>query len=227
MAFESLRRDMQKNDSLEHNRIKMRASEIMDRFTQDTLKLHHDLVLEHKTAQLNQTRFIALAVVLLILLLCMFFVIKSMRSGKRLEESRHRVLQLKLEGARNRISPHFVFNVLNNKILHAGTAEADELMGLARLLSANLYLQDLPSLPASQPVNQGILYENLRRDMQKNDSLEHNRIKMRASEIMDRFTQDTLKLHHDLVLEHKTAMSPPSSPIESLRAFLTSTSEPF
>lgn len=61
-------------------------------------------MLEHKTAQLHQTRFIALAVVLLILLLCMFFVIKSMRSGKRLEESRHRVLQLKLEGARNRIS---------------------------------------------------------------------------------------------------------------------------
>ena len=31
MAFENLRRDMQKIDSLEHNRIKMRASEIMDR----------------------------------------------------------------------------------------------------------------------------------------------------------------------------------------------------
>ena len=40
--------------------------------------------------------------------------------------------------------------------------------GIARLLSAYLYLQDLPSLPASQPVNQGILYENLdkhRRDI--------------------------------------------------------------
>lgn len=146
MAFENLRRDMQKNDSLEHNRIKMRASEIMDRFTQDTLKLHHDLVLEHKTAQLHQTRFIALAVVLLILLLCMFFVIKSMRSGKRLEESRHRILQLKLEGARNRISPHFVFNVLNNKILHAGTAEADELMGLARLIRSNLDLSCQPKV---------------------------------------------------------------------------------
>ena len=84
--------------------------------------------------------------VLLILLLCMFFVIKSMRSGKRLEESRHRILQLKLEGARNRISPHFVFNVLNNKILHAGTAEADELMGLARLIRSNLDLSCQPKV---------------------------------------------------------------------------------
>lgn len=140
MAFENLREDMQKNDSLEHNRINMRASEIMDRFTQDTLTLHHELVLEHKTAQLSQTRFIALMVVMLILLVCMFFVIKSMLSGKRLEESRHRVLQLKLEGARNRISPHFVFNVLNNKILHADKAEANELMGLVSLIRSNLDL---------------------------------------------------------------------------------------
>lgn len=140
MAFENLREDMQKNDSLEHNRINMRASEIMDRFTQDTLKLHYELVLEHKTAQLSQTRFIALMVVMLILLVCMFFVIKSMLSGKRLEESRHRVLQLKLEGARNRISPHFVFNVLNNKILHADKAEANELMGLVSLIRSNLDL---------------------------------------------------------------------------------------
>lgn len=140
MAFENLREDMQKNDSLEHNRINMRASEIMDRFTQDTLKLHHELVLKHKTAQLSQTRFIALMVVMLILLVCMFFVIKSMLSGKRLEESRHRVLQLKLEGARNRISPHFVFNVLNNKILHADKAEANELMGLVSLIRSNLDL---------------------------------------------------------------------------------------
>lgn len=70
----------------------------------------------------------------------MFFVMKSMRSGKRLEESKRRVLQLKLEGARNRISPHFVFNVLNNKILHANTAEANELMTLARLIRSNLDL---------------------------------------------------------------------------------------
>ena len=104
MAFENLRRDMQKNDSLEHNRIKMRASEIMDRFTQDTLKLHHDLVLEHKTAQLNQTRSIALAVVLLILLLCMFFVIKSMRSGKAARREQASRTAVEAGRARNRIS---------------------------------------------------------------------------------------------------------------------------
>ena len=140
MAYENLREDMQKNDSLEHNLTNMRASEIMDRFAQDTLKLHHELALEHKSVELNKTRQMALAALLVVLVVCMFFVMKSMRSGKRLEESKRRMLQLKLEGARNRISPHFVFNVLNNKILHANTAEANELITLARLIRSNLDL---------------------------------------------------------------------------------------
>lgn len=43
-----------------------------------------------------------------------------------------------MEAVRNRISPHFVFNVLNNKIVHWGNAEADELMRLSKLIRANL-----------------------------------------------------------------------------------------
>ena len=43
-----------------------------------------------------------------------------------------------MEAVRNRISPHFVFNVLNNKIVHSGNAEADELMRLSKLIRANL-----------------------------------------------------------------------------------------
>lgn len=146
MAYENLLEDRQKNDSLEHNRMGMRSSEIMERFAQDTLKLHHELALEHKAVELTQTRFVATAAVLLVLLVCMFFVVKTMRSGKRLEESRRRILQLKLEEVRNRISPHFVFNVLNNKILHADAAEADELMGLVRLIRSNLDNSCQPTL---------------------------------------------------------------------------------
>lgn len=83
----------------------MRASEIMDRFAQDTLKLHHELALEHKSVELNKTRQMALAALMVVLVVCMFFVMKSMRSGKRLEESKRRVLQLKLEGRETAYRP--------------------------------------------------------------------------------------------------------------------------
>ena len=139
-AYENLREDMQKNDSLEHNRTNMRASEIMERFSQDTLQLHHRIMMEHKNADLQKAYaviFAAVGAVLVIALLLAFWV---MRSRKRYEEDKMRIMQLRLDRARNRISPHFVFNVLNNKIIHSDEQEANELLGLAKLIRANLDL---------------------------------------------------------------------------------------
>lgn len=59
---------------------------------------------------------------------------------KRLSEQM-KVFTLRLQNARNRISPHFVFNVLNNRITTAdGTKEADELLLLSKLIRQNLDL---------------------------------------------------------------------------------------
>lgn len=140
LAYENLLVDSKKTDSLEHNRTKLRASEIMDRFVQDTLRLHHQLALEHKTVELGHARLIAVVVVMCFLIACLLYVVQRLRFVKRQEENKQRILQLKLEGTRNRISPHFVFNVLNNKILHADTAEARELMDLVQLIRYNLDL---------------------------------------------------------------------------------------
>lgn len=140
LAYENLIEDSRETDSLEHSRTNLRSYEIMDRFVQDTLRLHHQLEMEHKSVELGRTRLLAVAVVTFLLMVCLLFVLQRLRFAKRQEKSKRRILQLKLEGARNRISPHFVFNVLNNKILHAPTEEANELMDLVRLIRSNLDL---------------------------------------------------------------------------------------
>ncbi len=138
LAYENLREDVLQNDSLEHRRTNMRASEVMERFTQDTLKLHHDLQMEHKNAELQETKMFATAALAVVLLVVMFFIMKTIQNRRRLESNKLRMMQLKMESVRNRISPHFVFNVLNNKIVHSGSEEADELMRLSKLIRANL-----------------------------------------------------------------------------------------
>ena len=138
LAYENLRDDVRQNDSLEHRRTNMRASEVMERFTQDTLKLHHDLQMEHKNAELQETKMFATAALAVVLLVVMFFIMKTIQNRRRLETNKLRMMQLKMESVRNRISPHFVFNVLNNKIVHSGSEEADELMRLSKLIRANL-----------------------------------------------------------------------------------------
>ncbi len=138
MAYDNLREDMRKNDSLEHNRINMRASEIMERFTQDTLKLHLSLELERKNADIQQAHATIFAVVSSALVLALVFALWILRTRKRDLQTKMNIMKLRLGSARNRISPHFVFNVLNNKIVHSEQQEAHELQELTRLIRANL-----------------------------------------------------------------------------------------
>ena len=137
-AYENLKEDMRMTDSLEHNRINMRASEIMERFTQDTLQLHHSLAIEHKNTDLQRAKAITFAAIGVVLVIALLFALMVMYSHKRNAQDKMRIMQLRLDSARNRISPHFVFNVLNNKIIRSGEREADELMGLTRLIRTNL-----------------------------------------------------------------------------------------
>lgn len=138
MAYENLCEDDQQNDSLEHNRINMRASEIMERFAQDTLQLHHSLAIEHKNADIQKANAITFAAIGLALVLALLLALWVMRSHKRYAQDKMSIMQLKLNSARNRISPHFVFNVLNNKIINSNQQEANELLELTKLIRTNL-----------------------------------------------------------------------------------------
>lgn len=139
-AYENLKSDAQMDDSLAHNRLNMRASEIMNRFAQDTIRLHHRLEMEHKNAVVQSANTITVAAVLLVVVIILMFALLFMRSRKQYAQDKMRIMQLRLASVRNRISPHFVFNVLNGKILKSNEQDANELLDLTKLIRANLDL---------------------------------------------------------------------------------------
>ena len=139
-AYENLRADAQMDDSLAHNRLNMRASEIMNRFAQDTIRLHHRQEMEHKNAVVQSANTITVAAVLLVVVIILMFALLFMRSRKQYAQDKMRIMQLRLASVRNRISPHFVFNVLNGKILKSNEQDANELLDLTKLIRANLDL---------------------------------------------------------------------------------------
>ena len=137
-ALRNMKQSVAYNDSLEHNRANMRAADIMARFTSDTLKLHHDLIIEHKNTDIQRAkRDITLAVALTMVMALLLIVWLLYYKKKRIE-TKNDIVNLKLNIVRNRISPHFVFNVLNNKIISSEQHEASELTELSRLIRANL-----------------------------------------------------------------------------------------
>ena len=64
----------------------------------------------------------------------------SMYQHKRYLQTRYDMLQLRLLNTRQRISPHFIFNMLNVHIAKLGPKEGEQLTMLAHLLRANLDL---------------------------------------------------------------------------------------
>lgn len=137
-AYALLNRSIAYNDSIEHNLSNMRSAEIMSRFTTDTLQLHHDLAIEHKNAEIQSIKFTStlatsIAVTSILLLILWYLYLRKRRFKVQL-----RMMNLKLDNVRNRISPHFMFNVLNNRIIKSDVKESNELTELAQLIRANL-----------------------------------------------------------------------------------------
>ena len=116
----------------------MRASEIMERFSRDTLQLHHSVTMEHKNAEIQSTYTLAAVIAGTLTTLCLLLAVGVLYSRKRYLQGKMRIMQLRLDGARNRVSPHFVFNVLNNNMLKNGGGDNSELMMLTKLIRANL-----------------------------------------------------------------------------------------
>ncbi len=134
-ALEHLKTDVRKADSMELERKGMQASEIMQRLREDTLKLHHEIQMRAKDGELRYSWLSASAVVVVALLVLLWRI--SILRRRRLQTGMD-MMRIRLDNARNRMSPHFIFNVLNNYMSTVGAVERERLMSLVRLIRANL-----------------------------------------------------------------------------------------
>lgn len=141
-AFTALKSRMAHNDSLQHNITHMRTSDIMMRYAQDTLALHHRLAISEKDATIHLANWViglsllgvAAAVALSLYLITLI--------KKRKLQNEMQLMKLKLVGLRSLISPHFIFNILNQAIAKADDHDAKRLKSLVKLIRQNLRISD-------------------------------------------------------------------------------------
>ncbi len=152
-AYDNLLRNSAYNDSLEHNRSSMRTAEIMARFEQDTIMLHHELEMEHKEIVVQRSKMTTVAAVAIAVITVLVLMVWSVNVRKEHLKSRINIMNLKLAAVRNRITPHFVFNVLNNKIVNSDAKEASELLELTKLIRTNLDMSCMLSVPLNKELD--------------------------------------------------------------------------
>ena len=137
-AYDELRDYVSANDSLEQNKTHMRAAEIMMRFRQDTLALHHQINMQAKEKEMNKAySYIAVITVLAVITILLFLMYIFYTRRRRLE-GQMRMLQLRMANIRNRISPHFIFNVLSNLINRHERISSADLLAVTQFIRTGL-----------------------------------------------------------------------------------------
>ncbi|WP_281514310.1 tetratricopeptide repeat-containing sensor histidine kinase [Phocaeicola sartorii] len=132
------------DDSTRNERIKMRTAEIDLKYSQDTTLMKQKLFIQQKENEvlaLNQTLYIWISVCICVLFLVVFIIVYNKKRHYLLQmRTRTMITALRMENIRNRISPHFIFNILNREIGSYTDEQAENMRGLVKLMRRNLEL---------------------------------------------------------------------------------------
>lgn len=166
-AYHYLQRNNQLDDSIRNERVRMRTADLTLRYQQDSTLIAHRVLLQeqkNKVLVLRQTQFVVFAVAVVSILTAVFLYLYSKKKRALLLARNHRTVStLRLENIRNRLSPHFIFNVLNREMAERNVEGKQELSSLVKLMRRNLELAESLCVTLAEELDFVKTYINLER----------------------------------------------------------------
>lgn len=166
-AYHYLQRNNQLDDSIRNERVRMRTADLTLRYQQDSTLIAHRVLLQeqkNKVLVLRQTQFVVFAVAVVSILTAVFLYLYSKKKRALLLARNHRTVStLRLENIRNRLSPHFIFNVLNREMAERNVEGKQELSSLVKLMRRNLELAEQLCVTLAEELDFVKTYINLER----------------------------------------------------------------
>lgn len=145
-AYKYLKRSVLMDDSTRSERTRMRIAEMDMRFTQDTTLLKKEMLIMGQAADIHSLRMRnVLWVTLALLILAVTVIVYSVMRRQKERQWRgfyEQLTRLRLFNIRNRVSPHFMFNVLNREINASDDLRKSNLHGLVLMLRRSLEMTD-------------------------------------------------------------------------------------
>ena len=166
-AYHYLQRNNLLDDSIRNERVRMRTADLTLRYQQDSTLMAHRVLLQEQKNEvlvLRQTQFVVFAVAVVSILTAVFLYLYSKKKRALLLARNHRTVStLRLENIRNRLSPHFIFNVLNREMAERNVEEKQELSSLVKLMRRNLELAEQLCVTLAEELDFVKTYINLER----------------------------------------------------------------
>lgn len=112
--------DLQLNDSIRNERVRTRVAELDMRYRQDTIVMRKELVIEKQKGEMEVLKLTTYiwALIGIVSVIVAGLVYWYMKKKRMFLQERHinQISRFRMENIRNRLSPHFTFNVLNREI---------------------------------------------------------------------------------------------------------------
>lgn len=164
-AYHYLEKNNRLDDSIRNERVRMRTADLTLRYQQDSTLMAHKVLFqkqENEMLTLRQRQFVILALAVLAFLIAGFlYLYNKKKRALLLARNRREVSVLRLENIRNRLSPHFIFNVLNQEMSTREEGERQELSQLVKLMRRNLELAEQLCVTLSEELDFVQTYLNL------------------------------------------------------------------
>nr|WP_298131075.1 histidine kinase [uncultured Bacteroides sp.] len=156
-AFYYQKENKRLDDSIRNERIKMRTADISLKYQQDSTLLAKNILIEqqkNEMLRLNEGRFFWIGVcVLAMIIICFIYLYGKRGRALLLAQSQRTISSLRLENIRNRMSPHFIFNVLNQEMGNREGETKKELSSLVKLMRRNLELAEQMCITLSEELS--------------------------------------------------------------------------
>ncbi|MBP1594217.1 MAG: putative two-component regulator sensor kinase [Bacteroidetes bacterium] len=119
------------DDSIRNDKAEKRISEIDLRYKQDTILVNNKLIIQKQASQMKSLRYVSF----IWILVCLIGLLQQIKYMDKL-------IKIRMENIRNRVSPHFIFNIINNEICSSNENERKNLYNLATLMRKNLEISE-------------------------------------------------------------------------------------
>ena len=147
-AYQYIKENQHMDDSIRNERIRMRVAETDLRYKQDTTLMKQRMFIQKQQSDMQSLEqqgyiWILICLILMFATLFIYFYLKKQRA-LLLAETRNKIIGLRMESIRNRVSPHFIFNTLNRIISHHNLNDDSdkELRNLIKIMRLNLSLTE-------------------------------------------------------------------------------------
>ena len=114
-AYEAKEASVALADSLRNERVRMKTADMQLRYDRDTTVLSQQVRINRQQAWLARMCAALFAAMALVFFLLFFVHHRRKKAQLREERMLRRIVGLRMENIRNRITPHFIANVLNNR----------------------------------------------------------------------------------------------------------------